>query len=184
MDTDMQVHDLAWFAAQGLGINDIQDATPFALTQWATFEKMIYLMNPAGFADLMADMFPELTDAMPLGMGKMMGFFGKLGGGFMLDAMKPMFPILFPLLLPGMMPKVTPKMLELMGERIPMPDYMAEQMPDLMPVVMDNLMPKMLPELVPAVTPLMMDYLKGKDISGREKPYGVGKLPWELEKQQ
>jgi hypothetical protein len=72
-------------------------------------------------------------------------------------------------------------MLELMAERIPsMPDYMLEQMPDLMPVVMDNLMPKMMPELVPAVTPLMVDYLKGKDISDREKPYGVGMLPWEL----
>jgi Fe-S oxidoreductase len=183
MDSGMPVHDLAWFAAQGLGINDIQDATPYAVTQWATFEKLIYLMCPEGMADLMADMLNELLDAMPLGMGKMMGFFGKLGGGFMLDAMKPMFPILFPILLPGMMPKVFDRMLELMGERIPMPDYMAEQMPELMPVVMDNLMPKLLPELVPAFTPLMIDYLKGKDISGREKPYGVGKLPWELAKQ-
>jgi hypothetical protein len=34
--------------------------------------------------------------------------------------------------------------------------------------------------LVPAVTPLMVDYLKGKDISDREKPYGIGNLPWEL----
>jgi Fe-S oxidoreductase/FAD/FMN-containing dehydrogenase len=183
MGTDMPVHDLAWFAAQGLGINDIQDATHFALTSWATFEKMVYLMSPQGFADLMADALPELMDAMPLGMGKMMGFFGKLGGGFMLDAMKPMFPVLFPLLLPGMMPKVMPRMLELMGERVPMPDYMAEQMPELMPLVMDELMPRMLPELVPAVTPLMIDYLKGQDISGRAKPYGVGKLPWELEVQ-
>jgi hypothetical protein len=141
---------------------------------------MVYLMTPDGFADLMADMFPELMKAMPLGMGSMMGFFGKLGSGFMVDAMKPMFPTLFPILLPGMMPKVMDKMLELMAERIPMPEYMLEQMPELMPAVMDNLMPKMMPELVPAVTPLMVDYLKGKDISDREKPYGVGMLPWEL----
>ncbi len=181
--TNMPVHDLAWFAAQGLGITDIQDATPFALTQWAVFEKMVYLMTPEGFADLMADMFPELLDAMPLGMGKMMGAFGKIGGGFMLDVMKPMFPILFPVLLPRMMPKAMDKMLELMLKRIPdMPGYMAEQMPELMPVVMDNLMPKMLPELVPVVTPYMIRYLKGQDISCREKPFGVGKLPWELNK--
>jgi hypothetical protein len=128
----------------------------------------------------MADMFPELMDAMPLKMGALMKFFGKLGGGFMVDAMKPMFPVLFPRLLPSMMPRVMDKMLELMGERVAMPDYMAEQMPELMPLVMDELMPRMLPELIPAVTPLMIDYLKGKDISGREKPYGVGKLPWEL----
>jgi hypothetical protein len=183
MNTDMPVHDLAWFAAQGLGLKDIQDATPFALTSWATFERMVCLMRPEGLADLMGDMMQELMDAMPLGMGKMMSFFGKLGGGFMLDAMKPMFPVLFPLLLPGMMPKVMPKMLELMGERVPMPDYMAEQMPELMPLVMDELMLRMLPELVPAVTPLMVDYLKGKDISGREKPCGAGKLMWELEVQ-
>ncbi len=181
MNTDMPVHDLAWFAAKGLGIEDIQDATPFSLTQWAVFEKMVYLMTPAGFADLMADMFPELMDAMPLGMGKMMGVLGKLGGGFMLDMMKPMFPVLFPILLPRMMPKVMDRMLELMGERIPdMPDYMAEQMPELMPTVMDNLMPKMLPELVEVVTPCMIRYLKGQDISCREKPFGVGELPWKL----
>lgn len=180
MGTDMPVYDLAWFAAQGLGINDIQDATPYALTQWATFEKIVYLMTPEGFADLMADMFPELMDAMPLKMGALMKFFGKLGGGFMVDAMKPMFPVLFPRLLPSMMPRVMDKMLELMGERVAMPDYMAAQMPELMPLVMDELMPRMLPELIPAVTPLMIDYLKGKDISSREKPYGLGKLPWEL----
>ncbi len=181
MGTDMAVHDLAWFAAQGLGITDIQDATPYALTQWSVFEKMVYLMTPEGFADLMADMSPELLDAMPLGMGRMMRVFGKIGGGFMLDLIKPMFPILFPILLPSMMPKVFDRMLELMAERIPeMPDYMIEQMPELMPVVMDNLMPKILPELVPVVTPCLIRYLKGQDVSCREKPFGVGVNPWEL----
>jgi Fe-S oxidoreductase len=181
MGTNMPVYDLAWFAAKALGIEDIEQATPYALTQWAVFEKMVYLMTPCGFSDLMADMFPELMAAMPLGMGKMMGFFGKLGGGFMIDAMKPLFPTLFPILLPGMMPKVMDKMLELMHQRIPiMPDYMVEQMPDLMPMVMDNLMPKMMPELIKAVTPLMVDYLKGKDISQRESPFGKGASPWDL----
>ena len=181
MGTDMPIYDLAWFAAKALGINDIQEATHYALTQWAVFEKMVFLMTPCGFADLMADMFPEMMTAMPLGMGKMMGFFGKLGGGLMLDAMKPLFPTLFPILLPGMMPKVMDKMLELMHDRIPdMPDYMLEQMPDLMPPVMDALMPKMMPELVPAVTPLMIDYLKGKDISDRPTPLAPGQSPWDL----
>jgi hypothetical protein len=175
------VYDLAWFAAKGLGIEDIAETTPYALTQWAVFERMVYLMTPCGFADLMADMFPELMDAMPLGMGKMMGFFGKIGNGIVIDAMKPLFPVLFPILLPGMMPKVMDRMLSLIEERIPiMPDYMKEQLPDLMPPTMDNLMPKMLPELLPVVTPLMVDYLKGKDISQREKPFGVGAAPWDL----
>jgi Fe-S oxidoreductase/FAD/FMN-containing dehydrogenase len=182
MGTDMPIYDLAWFAAKGLGMDDMVESTHYALTQWAVFEKMVYLMTPCGFADLMADMFPELLDAMPLGMGKMMSFFGKLGGGFMVDAMKPVFPILFPILLPGMMPKVMDKMLTLMHARIPsMPDYMLEQMPELMPTVMDGLMPKMLPELIPTVTPLMVDYLKGKDISQRETPFGKGQAPWELD---
>lgn len=182
MNTNMPVYDLAWFAIKGLGMDDIAESTHYALTQWAVFEKMVYLMTPCGFADLMADMFPELMDAMPLGMGKMMGAMGKVGSGFMIDLMKPLFPILFPILLPGMMPKVMEKMLDLMHQRIPiMPDYMLEQMPDLMPTVMDDLMPRMMPELIPAVTPLMVDYLKGKDISGREKPFGVGKAPWDLD---
>jgi Fe-S oxidoreductase len=181
MGTDMPIIDLARFAAMGLGITDIADTTDQALTQWAVFERMVYLMTPCGFSDLMADMFPELMDAMPLGMGKMMGFFGKVGSGFMIDAMKPLFPVLFPILLPGMMPKVMDKMLDLMHQKIPtMPDYMLEQMPDLMPPVMDNLMPKMMPELIETVTPLMVDYLKGKDISQREKPFGVGASPWDL----
>ena len=181
MDTDMPIYDLAWFAAKGLGIEDIQETTNYALSQWAVFESMVYLMTPCGFADLMADMFPELMDAMPLGMGKMMGFFGNLGNGFMIDAMKPLFPVLFPILLPGMMPKVMDKMLDLMHQRIPdMPDYMLEQMPELMPPVMDNLMPKMLPELIQAVTPLMVSYLKGEDITQREKPFGKDAAPWDL----
>ena len=33
---------------------------------------MIALMTPQGFADLMGTMWPELVDAMPMGMGGMM----------------------------------------------------------------------------------------------------------------
>jgi hypothetical protein len=121
---------------------------------------MIDLMTPQGFANLMGTMWPELIDAMPLGMGRMMRAMGKIPGA--LTLMKPMFPILCPRLLPLMMPKVMPVMLERVGQQIPMPDYMKEQMPDLMPKVMDNVMPHMIGDVVPLVTQPMIDYLQGK----------------------
>ncbi len=151
--------DLARFAASALGY-EFPDPNPEVQKQWAAFEAMIDLMTPKGFADLMATMWPELIDAMPLGMGKMMRIMGKIPGA--LTLMKPMFPVLFPRLLPGMMPKVMPVMLKRVGERIPMPDYMAEQMPDLMPQVMDRLMPHMIGDVVPLVTQPLIDYLRGK----------------------
>lgn len=155
-----EVKDLAVFACRALG-KEFEDPHPEVLKQWAVFEGMIALMTPQGFADLMDTMWPELLDAMPLGMGGMMRFMGKLGfvGKGLFALMKPMFPILFPKLLPGMMPKVMPTMLERVAKKIPMPDYMEEQMPDLMPKVMDNLMPKMLPDVVPLVVPKMIAHL-------------------------
>jgi len=155
----IEIVDLARFASSALGY-DFPDPHPEVRSQWAVFEAMIALMTPQGFAQLMGTMWPQLLDAMPLGMGKMMRFMGKIP--FTLELMKPMFPILFPKLLPGMMPKVMPVMLERIKERIPMPDYMAEQMPDMMPEVMDNLMPHMIGDLVPLVTQPMIDYLRGK----------------------
>ncbi len=160
----VEIHDLAAFACKALG-KEFKDPNPEVAKQWAVFEAMIALMTPAGFADLMDSMWPELLDAMPLGMGRMMKFMGRLGplGGVLFAGMKPMFPILFPKLLPGMMPKVMPTMLERVSDRIPMPDYMAEQMPNMMPKVMDNLMPKMLPEVTPLAVPKMIDFLKGRN---------------------
>jgi len=159
--TPIEVVDLAAFTAKALGY-ELPDPHPEVKAQWAVFEAMINLMTPAGFADLMGTMWPEMISAMPFGMGPMMRFMGK-NTPFMLDAMKPIFPILFPRLLPMMMPKVMPVMLERVKERIPMPDYMAEQMPDLMPSVMDNLMPHMIGEVVPLVTQPMINYLQGKN---------------------
>jgi hypothetical protein len=157
--TPVEVVDLAHYAAAALGY-DFPDPNPEVRAQWGVFDKMITLMTPRGFAELMGTMWPELIAAMPFGMGPMMKLMGKIPGA--LNLMKPMFPILFPRLLPMMMPKVLPVMLKRIEARIAMPDYMREQMPDLMPKVMDNLMPHMIGDLVPLVTQPMIDYLQGK----------------------
>ena len=154
----IEIEDLASFSMRALGYDQLPDPHPEVKAQWAVFEAMIALMTPQGFADLMGTMWPELIDAMPLGMDKMMRFMGKRMPG-MLNLMKPVFPILFPRLLPGMLPKVMDTMLSRVGNRVPMPDYMREQMPSLMPKVMDNLMPHMIGELVPLVTGPMIKYL-------------------------
>lgn len=155
----VEVTDLATFCCNALGY-ELPDPHPEVRAQWAVFEAMIALMTPKGFADLMATMWPELIDAMPLGMGAMMRFFGRTAPG-LLDRMQPMFPILFPVLLPRMLPKVMPAMLSRVAARVPMPQYMAEQMPALMPKVMDELMPHMIGDVVPLVTAPMLAYLKG-----------------------
>jgi Fe-S oxidoreductase/FAD/FMN-containing dehydrogenase len=156
----VEVVDLAHFAAEALGYT-LPDPHPEVRAQWAVFEAMIKLMTPEGFAALMGRMWPEIIDAMPLGMGGMMRAMGKVPGA--LEAMKPMFPLLFPRLLPLMMPKIMPAMLDRVGDMVPMPTYMAEQMPDLMPKVVDRLMPHMIDDVVPLVTQPMIDYLQGKE---------------------
>jgi hypothetical protein len=158
-EVPVEIVDLARYSAEALGY-ELPDPNPEVRRQWAVFEAMIELMTPKGFADLMGTMWPELIDAMPLGMGPMMRLMGKIPGA--LKLMKPMFPVLFPVLLPKMMPKVLPTMLERIGTMIPMPDYMAEQMPSMMPGIMDNLMPHMIRDVVPLVSQPMIDYLRGK----------------------
>jgi hypothetical protein len=153
----VEVVDLAHFAAEALGFT-LPDPHPEVRAQWAVFEAMIKLMTPEGFAQLMGTMWPELIDAMPLGMGRMMRAMGKVDGA--LDAMRPMFPLLFPRLLPLMLPKVMPTMLSRVAQLVPMPDYMAAQMPDLMPKVMGRLMPHMIGEVVPLIADPLISYLR------------------------
>jgi hypothetical protein len=152
----IEIVDLAHFAAERLGFA-LPDPHPEVRAQWAVFEAMIKLMTPEGFAALMGTIWPEIIDAMPLGMGTMMRAMGRVPGA--LEAMKPIFPVLFPRLLPLMMPKIMPAMLERVAIMIPMPANMAEQMPDLMPKVVARLMPHMIGDVVPLVTQPMIDYL-------------------------
>jgi Fe-S oxidoreductase/FAD/FMN-containing dehydrogenase len=157
MGTDVRIHDLSHLVAKSMGI-DLVDPTPYALTMWAVFEQMVYLMEPAAMARLMEELFPQMIDAMPMGMGKMMRAMGKVPGA--LGLMKSLMPKLFPLLMPSIMPKVMPDMIAAVGRRIDMPDDMREQMPDLLPKTMEQLMPNMLPMLMPYIVPSMIAYLK------------------------
>ncbi len=154
---DVEVIDLAHLAAERLGY-ELPDPHPEVRAQWAVFEKMIALLTPAGFASLLATMWPQLVDAMPWRLGRMMRLFGKVPG--VLRAMTPLFGIMFRLLLPKMMPKLLPVMLDRIKARVPMPDYMAAQMPEMLPGVMDTLMPHMLPDVVPLVKDPLIAYLR------------------------
>jgi len=158
----VEIKDLATLAAEAMG-HKVPESNAVIDEKWAVFEAMIRMMTPSGMADLMAEMIPDLIEAMPDMYRSMMGMVIKAPDVFkepMISMMSSMMPALFPKLLPDMMPKVMPKMIEMVGKAIPMPEYMAEQMPDLMPKTMEVLMPKMLSEIIPYFMPKMIAYLR------------------------
>jgi Fe-S oxidoreductase/FAD/FMN-containing dehydrogenase len=161
--SELPVIDLARLSAEALGIKDLPDPNPEVLSQWAMFEKFIALMTPEGMVGVLDALTPNLLEAMPLGMGRLMRGIGKAPGVVrepLFRMMGPMMPILFPVLLPGMLPKVLPHMIRLVEQSIPMPDYLRHQLPDLFPEVVDNVMPKMLPEIAPRYVPILFDHLR------------------------
>lgn len=163
----VEIRDLATLTAEALGY-EIPSSDPVVDEKWAVFEAMIRLMTPWGMADLMAEMIPDMIEAMPEIYRSMMQMVIKSPGVFkepMITMMKGVMPSLFPGLMPEIMPKVMPKMLEKVAEAIPMPDYMKEQMPDLMPKTMEVLMPKMLNEIIPYFMPHMEEYLRNTEAS-------------------
>ncbi len=155
---DVRIHDLAHLAAASLGV-DLPEYHEACLASWRVFDQMIELMKPKNMATVMQDVFPEMIDAMPAGMGSMMRMMAKVPGA--LEIMKPMMPKMFPLMMPMIMPKVMPQMVAAVDRRMDIPDEMREQLPDLLPRTMEALMPNMLPLVMPYVVPALVDYLKG-----------------------
>jgi len=158
----IEIRDLATLTAEALGFK-VEPSDAVIDEKWGVFDAMIRLMTPWGMADLMADMLPDMIEAMPDMYKSMMHMVMKAPDVFkepMITMMKGVMPALFPKLMPDIMPKVMPKMLDKVAEAIPMPDYMLEQMPDLMPKTMEVLMPKMLDEIIPYFMPHMEEYLR------------------------
>lgn len=151
------IHDLAHLAAQSLGV-DLPQYHEACLASWRVFDQMIVLMKPHNMAVVMEDVFPQMVDAMPAGLGSLMRAMAKVPGA--LEAMKPVMPKMFPLMMPMIMPKVMPDMVAAVDTRMDIPDYMREQMPDLLPKTMEALMPNMLPLIMPYVVPALIRYLK------------------------
>ncbi len=157
-EMDIHVTDLARFFAESLGY-EIEDKTDYSMYMWGYFDKFIDLMRPEEMATVMAEIFPQMMNAMPIGMKPMMKSMKYVPGG--LTMMGKMMPILFPLLVDGIMAKVMPDMIEAVRGRVgPMPPDMEELVPDLLPETMASLMPNYLPQLIPHVTPLMIEYIR------------------------
>jgi hypothetical protein len=157
-DLGLRVDDLARVVAEAAGY-DIPETTEISLWAWSFFEKFINLMEPAAMAQFMTRIFPQMLDAMPMGMGGMMRAMKNVPGG--LTLMEKMMPAMFPSMAPGIMEKVMPDMIreveDVMGE---MPADMAELMPDLLPKTLEALMPTYIPQLVPYLVPLFIDFLR------------------------
>ncbi|MFA5844138.1 MAG: FAD-binding and (Fe-S)-binding domain-containing protein [Coriobacteriia bacterium] len=157
---DIQVDDLARFVAEARGY-EIPSSTDHSMYMWGFFDKFIDLMKPEEMAGVMAEIFPQMMDAMPPGMKPMMKAMKHVPGG--LAMMSRMMPLLFPLMVDGIMAKVMPDMIEAVGRRIgEMPQDMTDLMPGLLPETMGSLMPNYLPLLIPHITPKMIEYIRAE----------------------
>ena len=157
-DLGLRVDDLSRVVAEAAGYN-IPETTEVALWNWSFFDKFIALMQPEQMAQFMTRIFPQMMDAMPMGMDSMMRGMKHVPGG--LSLMEKVMPLVFPYLAPGILGKCMPDMIreveDVMGE---MPPDMAELMPDLLPKTMDSLMPTYLPQLIPYLTPMFIDFVR------------------------
>ncbi len=157
-DLGLKIDDLARVVAQAAGY-DIPESTEISMYYWSYFEKFIELMKPENMAQLMTQVFPQMMDAMPLGMDSMMRGMKHVPGG--LDLMEKLMPTMFPYLAPGILGKVMPDLITAVENYIgEMPADMADLMPELLPKTMDSLMPTYLPELIPFLTPKFIDYVR------------------------
>jgi len=94
----VEITDLATFLARAKGY-EIKEDKEYIMSSWATFEAMIELLRPENMAGLMKEMFPQMVDAMPFGMGRIMRFIGKLGPSWQRNVNSDEGP--FPRSLPG-----------------------------------------------------------------------------------
>ncbi len=155
---DMPVTDLARFVAEAKGYT-IADKTDRSLYLWGFFDKFIDLMKPAEMAKVMSDVFPQMLNAMPLGMKPMLRAMRYIPGGLWL--VSKLLPLLFPLLASGILAKAMPDLITAVRRRVgTMPADMEALVPDLLPKTMESLMPNYLPQLIPFVTPLFVEHLR------------------------
>jgi len=160
-DLGLHIDDLSRMVAQAAGY-DIPETTEYSMYMWSYFEKFIILMRPENMAAFMTRIFPQMMDAMPVGMKPMMLSMRHVPGG--LAMMEKMMPLMFPAMAPGILGRVMPDMVREVEDYIgQMPEDMGELMPDLLPKTMDSLMPTYLPELIPYLVPLFIDYLRNID---------------------
>jgi hypothetical protein len=157
----LHIDDLSRVVAAAAGY-DIPETTEYSMYMWSYFEKFIILLDPKNMATFMTRIFPQMMDAMPVGMKPMMLSMRHVPGG--LAMMEKMMPLMFPSMAPGILGKVMPDMISEVEAYIgEMPPDMAALMPDLLPKTMDSLMPTYLPQLIPHLVPLFIDYLRTLD---------------------
>lgn len=175
-DIDVKIDDLARVVAVAAG-HDIKPTDAYTSYMWSYFERFIVLMQPQQMANFMVRLFPQMLDAMPVGMGSIMRAMGGSKAGTAL--LTRMMPLMFPKMAPGILGKVMPDMVTEVEAYIgDMPDDMAALMPDLLPKTMDALMPSYVPQLVPPLVPLFVGYLQEEAAKSRDNKLDKGSSPF------